>query len=397
MTSQEKEERSLHQTSQIFDILQCNLDESGNLNPKFFASVLTDAKNKEFFTSIQISSVFPNINFFKVNAQLDKDQNIILEQVSIKPTPDHFALLIRHHQQDLDSLKLYFDAELQYYKNNQENESRNLKYVGCGPTSNGCCVLFLLQNSLPLEAAIQHGFDDSSIKLEIADSLIQNIQQAHNNGYFGFDLRPNSVLFTKSNELSSVTLIGYVGNGNIIAKHPDHSILRWDPEWTSPELVALNRNKKRRKGKKQDKSEEGDNNIINIPNQASDIFALGLLLLQIFDRSNEVQDLVRIALEVIPQNRCNANDLHQKFIEFRNKLMDKKEENILKEQMNQKLIKEEEKDQKQNKEQEQQKEQQKELEIEQEKQQEKEQQKELDKEQEQMKEQELYAGTDRKK
>ncbi|KAA6368961.1 MAG: putative Polo kinase Plo1, partial [Streblomastix strix] len=68
-----------HKISHVVDTLIEHVDESGNLDTSYFASVLT-IPNIEFFTSLNIASIFPDVRFYVVIAHLDETSNIILEQ-----------------------------------------------------------------------------------------------------------------------------------------------------------------------------------------------------------------------------------------------------------------------------------------------------------------------------
>ncbi|KAA6362335.1 MAG: hypothetical protein EZS28_042138, partial [Streblomastix strix] len=145
---------------------------------------------------------------------------------------------------------------------------------------------------------------DPSSKLEITKSLIDSIQEAHEKGHFGFDLRPSAILCTKGNMGLSAALIGFVGDGNLIAKHPDYTKLRWDRDWTAPELAA--RSRPRREAAQS--SQEQGTKTANGPTAASDVFSLGKLLLILLEKLPNVQEFVAIVLEDLPQKRC---DIHK--------------------------------------------------------------------------------------
>ncbi|KAA6379601.1 MAG: hypothetical protein EZS28_024872, partial [Streblomastix strix] len=268
---------------------------------------------------MNISSVFPEVRFFVVIAHLDHDLNIVLEPVTAQPSPNHFVLLVRYHKQDLDTLRPYFEEELKCYEDLLIQKARHLIYIGCGSTSSGCCTIFLASNTLTLEGAIQQGIlSDTSAKLQIAKSLIDSIRQAHMSGHIGFNLLPSAILCTKGNMGLSVALIGFVGEGSIIAKHPDYQKLKWDRDWTAPELASS----RPRRQKTAQNNQEQENQIIKGPTVASDIYALGILIQHIFERSSEVQEFVSGVLQAIPSDRCSAETFLEKFIEFQNKLKD---------------------------------------------------------------------------
>ncbi|KAA6400308.1 MAG: putative AGC family protein kinase [Streblomastix strix] len=233
--------RSNYKTSHVIDTLIEHVDESGELNTEYFAPVLT-TPNIEFFASLNISSIFPNTRFFVVIAHLDQDSNIILEHISAKPSPDNFALIIRHHPQNINILRQYFIEEMKSYLGIQS--AQDLAYIGFSPQQDGCYVVFLTSSTLTLETGIQQGLLLSSLsKLQITKSLVDSIQYAHQNNIIGFDLRPNTILFTQDKKVLSTALIGYVGQKDQLGKHPDKENIQWDSETTAPELLV-----KKRKG-----------------------------------------------------------------------------------------------------------------------------------------------------
>ncbi|KAA6379212.1 MAG: hypothetical protein EZS28_025261 [Streblomastix strix] len=223
-------------TDRVLDTLLGHTDEQGNLDASYFARVLTDS-NSEFFAPLRVTSVFPEIRFFVVIAHLDLYSNIILEPIASEPSPDHFTMIIRHHPQDLDTLRQYFEEELQCYQIMLQNV-KDLIYIGYGSITSGCCTIFLSSSTVTLEEYIQQGVaKDISTKHEITKSLIDSIQQAHENGNIGFDLRPSSILCTNRKGGFSVALIGYYGQENILAAHPDCSRIQLDRYWTAKELI----------------------------------------------------------------------------------------------------------------------------------------------------------------
>ncbi|KAA6382368.1 MAG: putative CAMK/CAMK1 protein kinase, partial [Streblomastix strix] len=200
-----------YKTSHVVDTLIEHVDESGNLDTSYFASVLQN-QNIEFFSSLNISSVFPDIRFFVVIAHLDKDSNIVLEPISAKPSPDNFALIIRHHPQNINILRSYFEEEFQCYDGLITQKDHDLIYIGFSSLQDGCCVVFLTSSTLTLETGIQQGLLLNNLtKLQIAKSLIDSIQYAHQNNIIGFDIRPNTILITEDINKLSIALIGYVG------------------------------------------------------------------------------------------------------------------------------------------------------------------------------------------
>ncbi|KAA6394291.1 MAG: hypothetical protein EZS28_010177, partial [Streblomastix strix] len=305
MASKEAVSIVMHKTTHVLDTLLDHLDESGDLDALYFASVLT-VLNEELFAPMNITSVFPDVRFFLVIAHLDQDSNIILEQVTEQPSLDHFALIIRYHKHDLDALRPYFEEELKCYEDLLVQKVRDLIYIGSGPTPNGCCTIFLTSSTLTLEGAINKGLQsDLSSKLEITKSLIDSIQQAHESGHIGFNLSPSSILCTQGLINRSIALVGFVGDKNIIAKHPDCSLLRWNRDWTAPELSS--RIRPRHRGAAQSTQEQGSD--VNGPTVASDIYALGKLIFNLLEKSPEVQDFVAKALEDLPQKRCDIHNL----------------------------------------------------------------------------------------
>ncbi|KAA6370292.1 MAG: hypothetical protein EZS28_034181 [Streblomastix strix] len=342
MTTKEPVSIVVHKTTHVLDTLLDHLDESGNLDAQYFAPVLI-GPNEEFFAPMKITSVFPEVRFFVVIAHLDEESNIVIEPVAEQPSPDHFALIIRHHPQDLDALRPYFEEEFQCYDDLLVQKVRDLIYIGNGPTPNGCCTIFLTSSTFTLEAAIQQGIlSDLQSKFEITKSLIDSIQQAHQSGHIGFDLRPSSILCTQGLINRSIALIGFVGDGNTISKHPDHTKLRWDSDWTAPELAA--RNRQRRRGAAQSTQEQGSD--VNGPTVASDIFSLGMILLHLFEKSNQTKELLKTAVENIPQNRCDIQQMRKQFDEFQSQIRkEEKEKRIENEKQEQERIEKEKQEQ----------------------------------------------------
>ncbi|KAA6375094.1 MAG: hypothetical protein EZS28_029379, partial [Streblomastix strix] len=279
----------IHKTFHVVEKLLNHIDESGNLDTSYFASVLTNP-NIEFFSSQNITNVFPDIRFYVVIAHLDQDSNIILEPISSKSSPDNFTLIIRHHPQNINSLRSFFEEEFQCYQDLEIQSAHDLIYIGFGPLQDGCCVVFLTSSTLTLQTGIQQGLLLNNLsKLQIAKSLIDSIQYAHQNNIIGFDIRPNTILITQDINNLSIALIGYVGQKDQLSKHPDNENIQWDSKSTAPELLV-----KKRKASK-----------IPCPTTASDIYSLGLLIQKIFGQSHIIQDLVEPTLEKIPQNRCD--------------------------------------------------------------------------------------------
>ncbi|KAA6394234.1 MAG: hypothetical protein EZS28_010240 [Streblomastix strix] len=247
-----------HKTSNVIDILLNHIDESGNLDTSYYTPVLTIPNNK-FFSSLNVTSVFPDVHFYVIIAHLDLKSNIILEQISAQPSLDHFALIMRHHPQNINILRSYFEEELKSYQDLEIQSAHDLIYIGFSPLQDGCCVVFLTSSTLTLETGIQQGLLlNNLIKLQITKSLIDSIQYAHQNNIIGFDIRTNTILITQDINKLSIALIGYVGQKDQLVKHPDNENIQWDSKQTAPELLV-----KKRKGSK-----------ISYPTTASDIYSL---------------------------------------------------------------------------------------------------------------------------
>ncbi|KAA6357337.1 MAG: hypothetical protein EZS28_047136, partial [Streblomastix strix] len=172
---------------------------------------------------------------------------IILESVAEKPSENHFALIIRHHPHNLDSLISYFEQEENSYQGLEIQGAKDLIYLGNGASQTGCCTLFLTSSTLTLDVAFQKGLiAKQEIKLELAKSLLAQIQQAHENEIFGFDLRPSQILYSYGERDLSTSIIGYVGDSSVTSKHPDCTKLKWDAEWAAPEVVKKSRQQRSR-------------------------------------------------------------------------------------------------------------------------------------------------------
>ncbi|KAA6394236.1 MAG: putative CAMK protein kinase [Streblomastix strix] len=247
-----------YKTSHVVDTLIEHVDESGELNSEYFAPVLT-IPNIEFFTSLNIASIFPDVRFYVVIAHLDETSNIILEQTTSQHSLDNFALIIRHNPQNINIIRSYFEEELKRYQDLEIQNAHDLIYIGFSPLQDGCCVVFLTSSTLTLESGIQQGLLlNNLIKLQITKSLIDSIQYAHQNNIIGFDIRPNTILITQDINKHSIALIGYVGQKDQLSKHPNNENIQWDSKQTAPELLV-----KKRKGSK-----------ISYPTSSSDIYSL---------------------------------------------------------------------------------------------------------------------------
>ncbi|KAA6389683.1 MAG: hypothetical protein EZS28_014789 [Streblomastix strix] len=300
-------------TSHAIKTLLNHIDRSGNLDTSYFAPVLT-VPNPEFFSSLNITSIFPNVHFYVIIAHLNESSNIILEPLSAQPSPDHFALIIRHHPQNINILRSYFEEELQRYQDLEIQSAQDLMYIGFSPLQDGCCVIFFTSSTLTLESGIKQGlFQNNLTKLQIAKSLMDSIQYAHQNNIIGFDLRPTSIMITQDVNKLSIALIGYVGQKDQLAKHPDNENIKWDSKSTAPELQIRRHPLSKVK------------NVVE-QTSASDIYALGLLIQNIFGKQGEIINVVKNILEKIPQNRCDILSFRKQFIEFYNKMKKEEEE-----------------------------------------------------------------------
>jgi hypothetical protein len=65
--------------------------------------------------------------------------------------------------------------------------------------------------------------------------LISFIQEAHQDNFFGFDLRPSSILLNVSPENLS---IAFIRGQEILQKYPDVSQLFFDPTFFPPEIQS---------------------------------------------------------------------------------------------------------------------------------------------------------------
>ncbi|KAA6359406.1 MAG: hypothetical protein EZS28_045067, partial [Streblomastix strix] len=282
----------------VMDLLLDQANETGDLDPQYYAPVLTQIPSSQFFSPLGVTSIFSGVSFYFAIAHLDEDSHIILESVAEQPSPNHFALIVRFHQQMLKDLRSYFKAEKQCYNDMAIQSTLDLIYIGCGSTSSGCCTIFLTSSTLTLEEAINQSLlTDPSGKLELTRSLIDSIQEAHGNEHIGFDLRPSSILFTQGIIRRSVALIGFVGDGKILAKKTDYKKVKWNQNYSAPEIAARK-------------------NPPNTPTAASDIYALGMLILNLLGKTQKVVDFVKPAVENLKQDRCDILAFRKLFDQF---------------------------------------------------------------------------------
>ncbi|KAA6388880.1 MAG: putative Aurora kinase [Streblomastix strix] len=331
----------IHKTAHVLYKLINHADKSGELDTSYFAPILSQISNLEFFNLLEITSVFPGVNFYLVIAHLDQQYNIVLEPANAQPSPNHFALIVRHHQQELKELKLYFAYELECYEDLLIQKAKDLIFIGYGSAQIGCCVIFLTSSTFTLEQAInQNCINENTLKMQISQSLINSIKQAYDNQRIGFDLRPSTIIYSQSINSRSISLIGFVGSADILAKHPDSAQLEWDPEWTQPELEMQRR--PQRGGKLRNQPEQ--KKILIGPTSSSDLYSLEQVIQYLFDRSPEMQEFITSSIKDLQNYEDQKRQEFEQEQEQRRKALEEEQRRkALEEEQRRKALEEEQK------------------------------------------------------
>jgi hypothetical protein len=275
----------------------------------YYKELIQVFSDPTFGQVLSIPTLMPRTRYYAFRGSLDKSKALHLKMVAQPQQDSDFWLIVRSHDHHIETLREYLNEEFQAYDSLQV-QGREVTFIGIAglPSGNITIVVFLSAGIETIEGQ-KTVIESQPVRLKVAqfDRMLSIVMQGHEEGHFGFDLRPGTILLPDNPE--KVFTISLIGRKEVLEKLPDRAELSWDAS-AAPELDPP----RRRRGR-------GTAPVL-APTVESDIYSLASLLKFFFgDSVGPMIQRVR-ALDDLPRRRCTLDQFQQEYDKFRNTILE---------------------------------------------------------------------------